>query len=192
VEVTVIRSAKRRKTAQARMVDGRLEVRIPARSSAAEEARLVAQFRRRFARSGAGERLDLTERARLLARRFDLPEPGEIRWVTNQAHRWGSCTPTTDVIRISDRMADFPTWVVDHVVVHELCHLVEPGHGPAFRALADRYPLAERAEGYLIARAGATDPDLDPLADDLPDDRPDVTDPGPAEPADAVPPQLWS
>lgn len=172
MEVTVIRSAKRRKTAQARMVEGRLEVRIPARSSAEEEARLVAQFRGRFARSTAGERVDLPERARVLARRFDLPEPREIRWVSNQAHRWGSCTPATGTIRLSDRMADFPTWVIDHVVVHELCHLIERNHGPAFRALASRYPLAERAEGYLIARTGATDAYLDPLADDLSDGEP--------------------
>jgi hypothetical protein len=30
-----------------------------------------------------------------------------------------------------------------------------------------RYPLAERAEGYLLAMAGGTDPHTDPLADDL-------------------------
>jgi predicted metal-dependent hydrolase len=167
VEVTVIRSAKRRKTAQARMVDGVLEVRIPARASRAEERRLVEVFRRRYERAGAAERLDLATRARALARRHDLPEPTEIRWVSNQAHRWGSCTPSTGVIRISDRMASFPPWVVDHVIVHELAHLVEPGHGPAFAELASRYPLAERAEGYLLAKADGVDPSLDPLGDDV-------------------------
>jgi predicted metal-dependent hydrolase len=167
VEVTVIRSPKRRKTAQARMVDGRLEVRIPARSSKAEEQRLVEVFRRRYERSTTSARLDLTARAAMLARRYDLPRPSEIRWVANQAHRWGSCTPSTGVIRISDRMVGFPPWVVDHVIVHELAHLVERGHGPAFQALAARYPLAERAEGYLLAMTGGTAPDADALADDV-------------------------
>jgi len=166
VDVVVIRSAKRRKTAQARMVDGHLEVRIPARSSRAEERRLVDGFRRRFERAATSSGIDLTARARSLAKRFDLPVPTEIRWVSNQAHRWGSCTPSTGVIRISDRMADFPPWVVDHVIVHELAHLVERHHGPAFQALARRYPLAERAEGYLLAKTGGTDPTSDPLADD--------------------------
>jgi predicted metal-dependent hydrolase len=176
VEVTVIRSAKRRKTAQARMVDGRLEVRIPARSSKAEERRLVEVFRRRYERAGSSAQLDLTARAKKLAKAHDLPVPTEIRWVTNQAHRWGSCTPSTGVIRISDRMAGFPPWVVDHVIVHELAHLVERRHGPAFQALADRYPLAERAEGYLLAKTGGDAPDADALADDEIDD-----------PADEVP-----
>ena len=175
----MIRSAKRRKTAQARLVDGVLEVRIPGRSSAAEEARLVAVFRSRYERAEARRGTDLAARARLLARRHDLPLPTEIRWVDNQARRWGSCTPATGVIRLSDRMAGFPTWVIDHVIVHELAHLVEAGHGPGFRALAARYPLAERAEGYLLAKAGGTDPDVDPLEDDV--------DPIPLGPGDPVP-----
>lgn len=172
MEVTVIRSAKRRKTAQARVVDGRLEVRIPARSSRAEERRLVEQFRRRFERTSAHERVDLAARARRLARAHDLPLPTEIRWVTNQAHRWGSCTPSTGVVRLSDRMADFPTWVIDHVIVHELAHLVERRHDARFHALVARYPLAERAEGYLLAKAGGTDPAEDPLGDDVNPDPP--------------------
>ncbi|HRW36729.1 MAG TPA: M48 family metallopeptidase [Aquihabitans sp.] len=167
MEVTVIRSAKRRKTAQARLVDGVLEVRIPARSSQAEERRLVEVFRRRYERAGAAERIDLAARARTLARRHDLPEPTEIRWVANQARRWGSCTPADGTIRISDRLADFPTWVIDHVIVHELAHLVEPGHGPAFAALAGRYPLAERAEGYLLAKSDGIDPAARALDDDV-------------------------
>jgi predicted metal-dependent hydrolase len=46
-----------------------------------------------------------------------------------------------------------PPWVLDYVIVHELAHLVVDGHGPVFDALVDRYPLAERARGYLIAKA---------------------------------------
>lgn len=170
VEVQVIRSPKRRKTAQARLVDGRLEVRIPGRASKAEEARLVELFLRRYRRSLATEPIDLTARAATLARRFDLPTPTEIRWVANQAHRWGSCSPRAGTIRISDRLATFPGWVVDHVIVHELAHLVEPGHGPRFQELAARYPLAERAEGFLLAKAGGDDPTSDPLGDDVDDD----------------------
>lgn len=179
MEITVIRSTKRRKTAQARLVDGRLEVRIPARSSRDEERRLVEQFRRRFERADARARVDLTARARRLARAHDLPVPAEIRWVSNQVHRWGSCTPSTGVIRLSDRMADFPTWVIDHVIVHELAHLVEHHHDTRFRALVARYPLAERAEGYLLAKADGTDPAEDPMGDDV---DPEPVDAAPARP----------
>ena len=33
----------------------------------------------------------------------------------------------------------------------ELAHLVEPGHGPRFHALVDRFPRNERADGFLEA-----------------------------------------
>lgn len=166
--VEVIRSPKRRKTAQARMVDGVLQVRIPGRASAAEEERLVALFRRRFRHAADTERIDLPARARRLAQRFELPVPDEIRWVANQQHRWGSCSPHTGTIRITDRLATAPGWVLDHVIVHELAHLVVADHGPRFRALVARNPLGERAEGYLLALSGGVDPAVDPLADDLP------------------------
>jgi len=42
-----------------------------------------------------------------------------------------------------------PEYVVDYVLVHELAHLLEHGHGPAFWALVDRYPRTERARGFL-------------------------------------------
>ena len=48
-------------------------------------------------------------------------------------------------------MAGFPGWVLDAVIVHELAHLVEANHGPAFHALANRYPKQERAYGFLLA-----------------------------------------
>ena len=32
-----------------------------------------------------------------------------------------------------------PAWCVEHVVVHELCHLLEPSHNARFHALMDRY-----------------------------------------------------
>ena len=56
-----------------------------------------------------------------------------------------------------------PGWVVDYVLVHELAHLIEIGHGPRFYRLVDTYPKAERARGYLlgvVAGAGwAAEPD---------------------------------
>jgi predicted metal-dependent hydrolase len=60
-------------------------------------------------------------------------------------------------IRLSDRMARFPDWVIDYVVVHELAHLVEPNHTSEFWALVSSYPLTERARGFLLAKGWDSD-----------------------------------
>jgi glycosidase len=101
-----------------------------------------------------GFRFDL---ATTLARRYQLPRPRDIRWADDMVTRWGSCTTTTGHIRISTRLAAFPDWVIDYVIVHELAHLEVAGHGPDFWRLAHRYPKAERAIGYLIAKAADGD-----------------------------------
>lgn len=154
MEVRVVRSAKRRKTVAARVVGDVLEVRLPAWMDAADEARWVDRFRTRFERRAHADEDELVRRARRLADRYDLPRPTSIRWSDSQEWRWGSCTPGAATIRISTRVAAFPGWVQDHVVLHELAHLVEAHHGPAFRDIVARYPLAERATGYLIAKGG--------------------------------------
>lgn len=150
--VEVIRSANRRKTAQARLHGGRLEIRIPARCTRAEEADLVRHFRAKFERMRVADDVDLSQRAAELASRHGLPTPASIRWVGNQQHRWGSCTPTDRTIRLSDRMSGFPGWVIDYVIVHELAHLVEAAHSARFWDLVNAYPLTERARGFLMAK----------------------------------------
>jgi predicted metal-dependent hydrolase len=152
MEVEVVRSARRRKTVSAREVGGVIRVSIPARMSEAEERRHVAELVARFERRRASAVIDLDERASVLAARLRLPRADSIRWVDNQGRRWGSCTPEKGTIRISSRLARFPLWVVDYVVVHELAHLAEPGHTPRFWALVNRYSKAERARGYLMAK----------------------------------------
>jgi hypothetical protein len=78
-----------------------------------------------------------------------LAEPASVRWVDNQHRRWGSCTPADRSIRLSSRLRSMPEYVVDYVLVHELVHLLEPGHGERFWDLVGRYPRAERARGFL-------------------------------------------
>ena len=154
LDVEVTRSKRRRKTAQARLVGSVLEIRIPAGCSQDEERSFVDHFRSKFERSQAAAMIDLARRAGELAARHELPEPTTIRWVSNQQRQWGSCTPSDRSIRLSDRLAGFPGWVVDYVIVHELAHLVEADHGPAFWKLVNRYPKSERARGYLMAKDG--------------------------------------
>jgi predicted metal-dependent hydrolase len=82
--------------------------------------------------------------------------PSTVRWVSNQKQRWGSCTPADRTIRLSERLQGMPPWVVDYVIVHELAHLLEPGHDAAFWGWVDHYPHAERAKGYLLGWSAAS------------------------------------
>lgn len=57
----------------------------------------------------------------------------------NMTSRWGSCQPATGRICINTRLALYPPECLEYVVVHELCHLLERGHGPRFHALMDSF-----------------------------------------------------
>lgn len=57
----------------------------------------------------------------------------------NMTSRWGSCQPSTGRICINVRLALYPPECLEYVVVHELCHLLERGHGPRFHQLMDTF-----------------------------------------------------
>ena len=151
--VDVVRSSRRKRTVQAYVVDGRIRVLVPAGLPGEEEAKLVETMVARATRRLTSATVDLPTRARQLARQYDLPVPATIEWSDRQLSRWGSCTPSDGKVRISNRLATMPGWVLDWVLIHELAHLAIPDHGDRFQALVGRYELGERAEGYLIAKS---------------------------------------
>ena len=152
--VEVRRSRRRRRTVSAYREGDRIVVLIPATLSRAQEAEwvetMVARVEKAEARRRPGD-AELMRRAAALSRAWldGRAVPLSVRWVDNQRSRWGSCTPTDRTIRLSRRLQDMPGWVVDYVLVHELAHLLEPGHNPRFWALVECYPHAERAKAWL-------------------------------------------
>jgi len=159
--VEVTRSTRRRKSYAARLVGGVLHVTVPSWMSAREELAAVEEMTARFRRKLSTERIDLHARMRVLHRNLGLPVADEIRWSDEMLGRWASCTPATSTIRVSTRIAAFPEWVIDYVLVHEMAHLWHPGHGPEFWSAVSIYPRAERAIGYLIAKSGDDSDGLD-------------------------------
>ena len=159
-EVEVRRSRRRRRTVSAYRDGERIVVLIPATMSKRDEATWVADMVQRIERQ---ERRKLRSDDDLVARAATLNDlylgglavPASVRWVTNQQARWGSCTPGDRTIRLSDRLQQMPGWVVDYVLVHELAHLLEPGHDAAFWGWVRRYPRTERAMGYLEGLSAA-------------------------------------
>lgn len=150
--VDVIRSKRRKRTAQAYIADGRLRVMVPDGLSPDEESKLVESMVARVARKLSSAEVDLQSRARDLAMQYGLPAPTSIEWSDRQMRRWGSCS-SDGSIRISNRLASMPGWVLDWVLVHELAHLAVPNHGENFHNLVGQYELAERAKGYLMAKS---------------------------------------
>ena len=151
-DVEIRRSARRKRTVRAYREGGKIVVLMPAHLSADEEAvhveSLVDRIRRRE-RSLTDD--ELITRAQELSSRWlgGLAQPVSVRWVSNQARRWGSCSSREGTIRLSDRLHGMPQWVVDYVLLHELAHLIEANHSARFHELLAGFPHTERAKGFL-------------------------------------------
>ena len=109
--------------------------RARAGSRAAQRAGILSETELQRLRTAA--RADLTERVTRLAARMGVDFAGIT--IRAQRTRWGSCTPKTGAIRINLQLVRRPVACLDYVVVHELTHLLIPGHGPQFRQAIDRF-----------------------------------------------------
>lgn len=90
----------------------------------------------------------LLPRARSLAARFGLRVD---TWeIAHGKTTLGSCYPSQRRIRLSYMCVFLDTELRDYIICHELAHLTEPGHTPAFHRLCDRY--CEGHEARLIRR----------------------------------------
>jgi predicted metal-dependent hydrolase len=106
----------------------RLLLRCRAESGA---ARLLADWYRRQAQEVFAQRL-LACREKMAD--FRLPEPA-LR-LRRMRRRWGSCS-SDGKITLNLDLVRYPLHLIDYVIVHELCHLREFHHGPAFYRMMD-------------------------------------------------------
>lgn len=84
------------------------------------------------------------ERIVLYAHKLGVPQP-QLR-LSHARTQWGSCN-TRGIVRLNWRLIQMPLSLVDYVVAHELSHLIEMNHSPAFwQIVASIYP------DYLLAR----------------------------------------
>jgi len=75
-------------------------------------------------------------------------EVGEVRIVDNR-YRWGSCTPNSNV-NLNWRLIKAPMFVIDYVIIHELAHLIEANHTPAFWNIVHaQAPTMDKAREWL-------------------------------------------
>jgi predicted metal-dependent hydrolase len=152
-DVEVIRSARRKSTVGSTLKGNKLAVTVPTWMTQPDIDQWVEEMTKRWSRKVTTDSINLNDRAKALASRYDLPLPESIGW-SNMETQWGSCTPARRTIRLSTKLATFPRWVLDYVIVHELSHIAVPDHSANFWKLVHRYPRTERARGYLIAKSG--------------------------------------
>lgn len=89
----------------------------------------------------AGDFLKAEAKRLIVPRAHDMAarlacKPGRIT-VKDTRSRWGSCSSAGD-LAFSWRLVLAPPQVLDYVVAHEVAHLVEMNHSPAFWALVDQ------------------------------------------------------
>lgn len=110
------------------LADGHLEVASPEAAPPATEAEIrdaIERFYRAQAQRYLPQRVE--ELARMHGFKFE-----RVR-VKNQKTRWGSCSAKRN-INLNLRLMMAPDEAIDYVITHELCHLRELNHSPAFWA----------------------------------------------------------
>ena len=120
----------------------RVRERLPADLPEPEQRRLRAQAKR-----------ELPPRLMALAAQVGVP----VRKVSvrNQRQRWGSCSQS-GLICLNWRLITMPGWVCDYVLYHELMHVRQMDHSPAFWAhVAQVCPDYQRARRWLRRHAHA-------------------------------------
>ncbi len=140
--------------------DGSILLRVPYHLRKTQLEQILKQITRRLEKQEklAERRTDaeLQERAEYLNKKCfgGHIQWRAIRWVNNMNTRLGSCTnggATDGHIRISDKIKDWPQWVIDSVIAHELVHRLHADHSPEFwQTLTEGYPLTERARGFVM------------------------------------------
>lgn len=155
-KIEIVRSKRRKKTIQAKLT-GDNAVRVMAPYHADDEFILdfINKTIRKFKTVSPVPESDayLKERACMLRDKYIPKAPNfSITYSNRLKSSWGKCFFTRREIILNPVLANFPRWVSDMVIIHEIAHLIYPNHGKQFRELADRYRLKERATGYLLAR----------------------------------------
>jgi hypothetical protein len=109
----------------------RLVIRVPPGSDAAVRQVAVDRWLRREV-AGALPRLE--------ARWAPALGVEVATWtIRRMSTRWGTCNPEAGRITLNLELATEPPEYLEYVVVHEMVHLREPGHGVRFQRLMDRH-----------------------------------------------------
>ena len=72
-------------------------------------------------------------------------------FIKNHKSRWGSCSEYGN-LNFNYKIVHLPSPIADYIIVHELCHLGQLNHSPAFWALVERTIPDHRARRAALQR----------------------------------------
>ena len=118
---------------------------VEARKKTAERQKQRTDFFNQLPLTTKAQKVEATEKVRALIEPL-IEHYTEVIGVTPSSirykpmiSRWGMCNVKDHSICFSTFLLLLPNRCVEHVVVHELCHLLEPSHNARFHALMDKY-----------------------------------------------------
>ncbi|MDN5881058.1 MAG: M48 family metallopeptidase [Nitrosospira sp.] len=127
-----------RATVNPRVGDRQLKLPLPSALTARQIEKIVMEWYRNKALACFSERIAL------YADKLGVALP-QLR-LSRAKTQWGSCN-ARGIVRLNWRLIQMPLNLVDYVVAHELSHLIEMNHSPAFwQTVGHVYP------GYVVAR----------------------------------------
>ena len=73
--------------------------------------------------------------------------------IKNYKSRWGSCS-NTGVVTYNWRIIKAPRHIVEYVIIHELCHLIELNHSPRYWMNVEKFiPRWKERRDWLKSNA---------------------------------------
>ena len=102
---------------------------------------IVAEDMQEFIRHGITEAFRIEAKNYLPERTSFLSKKTGFKYnkvsVRNAKTRWGSCSGANN-ISLNIQLMRLPDYLIDYVILHELCHTVEKNHGKNFWFLLDK------------------------------------------------------
>ncbi len=147
-------SYEARKTHAARLEKGVIHLRLSTIESGLDLEKSIKQLLSRVVAQDFSPEIE--RRVDEWNDRFFQKDISGVQLRYNQSN-WGSCS-RSGFIRLSTRLLFAPQQVLDYVIVHELAHLIEFNHSPAFWALvASAMPDYKQAVKWLKVHGESCD-----------------------------------
>lgn len=129
------------------------------------EVRILGEIVHSGFPSGANQQRALTEWYKIQAKNYLIPRAIHLAdyhgfrfkkiFIRDTKTKWGSCSSLHN-IGLNYRLIKAPVFIIDYVILHELCHTVHFNHSPDFWALVEKHFPDYKAAKIWLKTHGIT------------------------------------